>query len=101
MPLLRGNVIGYDAGRMTFEFTMLTPGARIVDCAISSTAMDYLSGGRGTSPKGRETQFLQQRQEIEQIASDMFDRQNTNNIRIFSKHLDLASKTAKSGVKPE
>jgi hypothetical protein len=40
MPLTRGKIVGYDTDRMTFEFTMLTPDARVVSCQISSIALD-------------------------------------------------------------
>jgi Protein of unknown function (DUF1488) len=46
MPLIRGRILGYDANRMTFEFTMMHE-TRIVDCEISSTAMDDLAGEKG------------------------------------------------------
>ena len=32
MPLTRGSIIGYDAVRMTFRFTMLRPDGVVVDC---------------------------------------------------------------------
>jgi hypothetical protein len=92
MPLKRGSVIGYDNGRMTFEFTMLTPEAEIVDCGISSVALDHLMGNKGALPQGRNAQFAELRDKIEQIASDIFDRERTNHIRIFSKHVDLPSR---------
>jgi hypothetical protein len=43
MPLTRGGTAGYDARRMTFEFTMIDGRAQVVGCEISSTAMDELA----------------------------------------------------------
>jgi hypothetical protein len=89
MPLLRGRILGYDANRMAFEFTMMHE-ARIVDCEISSTAMDDLAGEKGVRPDDRETQFMRLRDTIERIASDIFDQRNMSpieTIRIFSKHV--------------
>ncbi|MEA2886015.1 MAG: hypothetical protein QOD11_375 [Bradyrhizobium sp.] len=89
MPLLRGRILGYDAGRMTFEFTMMHE-ARIVDCEISSAAMDDLAGGKGVRPGERETQFRRLRDAIERVASDIFDPNDMSagrTIRIFSKHV--------------
>jgi hypothetical protein len=89
MPLLRGLIIGYDANRMTFEFTMMHE-LRIVDCEISSTAMDDLAGEKGVLPGEREAQFKRLRDAIERVASDMFDRSSMSpieTVRIFSKHV--------------
>jgi hypothetical protein len=65
MPLVRGNVVGYDAARMTFEFTMLTPDAKMVGCTISSAALDFWAGQKGTYPAERENQFVRLRDTIE------------------------------------
>jgi hypothetical protein len=89
MPLMRGRILGYDANRMTFEFTMMH-GLRIVDCEISSTAMDDLAGEKGVRPNEREAQFRRLRDTIEQIASDVFNQNGMyagQTIRIFSKHV--------------
>ena len=89
MPLMRGRILGYDANRMTFEFTMMH-GARIVDCEISSTAMDDLAGEKGVRPDEREAQFRRLRDAIERIASGMFDESGMSpgeTLRIFSKHV--------------
>jgi Protein of unknown function (DUF1488) len=88
MPLTRGSIIGYDAVRMTFRFTMLRPDGVVVDCGISSAAMDDLFDTKGASPEQRNIQFAQLREKIEQIASDMFDRDATYQVRIFAKHVD-------------
>jgi hypothetical protein len=89
MPLMRGRIVGYDAGRMTFEFTMMHD-ARIVDCEISSTALDDLAGEKGVRPGERDAQFRRLRDAIERIASNTFDRNGMHpgeTIRIFSKHV--------------
>jgi hypothetical protein len=89
MPLTRGRTIGYDAGRMTFAFMMMDDKAKIVDCEISSAAMDQLAGKRGTPPTEREGQFLHLRDGIERIASDLFDKMPypRRKIRIFHHHV--------------
>ena len=89
MPLMRGRILGYDATRMAFEFTMMH-GLRIVDCEISSTAMDDLAGEKGVRPDEREAQFKRLRDMIERVASDIFDQRSISpveTIRIFSKHV--------------
>jgi hypothetical protein len=58
MPLTRGNVVGYDPARMSFQFIMMTPIGKPVACEVSSIAMDLLAGVKGTLPSGRERQFL-------------------------------------------
>jgi hypothetical protein len=88
MPLQRGSIIGYDAGRMTFKFTMLRPDGMVVDCGISNAAMDDLFHTKGASAEERKSQFVEQRETVEQIASDIFDREATHQVRIFWKHLD-------------
>jgi Protein of unknown function (DUF1488) len=92
VPLTRGSIIGYYAGRMTFEFTMVTPDARIVECGISSSAMDCLIGTKGVLPQDREALFRELRGIIEQRASDIFDRKATHRIRIFSKDVKERSR---------
>lgn len=95
MPLIRGNVIGYDADRMVFNFTMLRPNVGTVSCQISSVAMDYLEGRRGTPPSERAAQFIKLRDTVEKIASDVFDNDSDTHgatvrgatVRIFAKHL--------------
>jgi hypothetical protein len=95
MPPLRGNVAGYDVGRMTFEFTMLTADAKIVGCGISSSAMDHLIGSKGALPQEREAQFSQLRDKVEQIVSDIFDQKAIYHIRIFTKDVDFPSRSKK------
>lgn len=88
MPLTRGRIVGYDASRMTFEFKMMDDKVHVVDCEISSGAMDQLARTRGTLPVERETQFLHLRDRIERIASDVFDEMPTSGgkVRIFRHH---------------
>jgi hypothetical protein len=89
MPLMRGRILGYDANRMAFEFTMMHAQG-IVDCEISSTAMDDLAGEKGVHPDDREAQFRRLREPIERIASDIFDQNGMapgRAICIFSKHV--------------
>jgi glutaredoxin-related protein len=73
VPLLRGNVVGYDALRMTLEFTMLTPDAKKFDCSISNAELDFLDKRKITSPGERKGQFLRLRDTIESVASNLFD----------------------------
>jgi hypothetical protein len=83
MPLMRGRILGYDAERMTFQFTMLNK-AETVECAISG------AGKRGALPAEREAQFLCLREAIERIASDNFDHDTIVRgavVRIFAKHI--------------
>ena len=71
MLLQRGEVQGYDFNRMVVEFTMVIQG-RIILCAISTTAMDDLEGGRGLKPEQRVDQFIRLREIIEERASCKF-----------------------------
>jgi hypothetical protein len=74
---------------MMFLFTMMHA-ARIVDCEISSSALDDLDGEKGTLPDEREVQFKRLRDTIERIVSDTFEqngRPEGETIRIFSKHV--------------
>jgi len=71
MLLRRGEVQGYDFNRMVVKFTMVTQG-RIIPCAISTTAMDDLEGGRGLKPEQRVDQFMRLREIIEERASCKF-----------------------------
>jgi hypothetical protein len=90
MPLMQGQIVGYDVNLMTFKFTMVTADATTVACQISGAAMDELAGGKGARPLEREAQFIRLRDAIERIASDNFD--NTSVVRnpvvqIFAKHI--------------
>jgi hypothetical protein len=89
MSLKGDRIIGYNNDRMMFEFTMMTPNARIVACQISSVAMDQMDGGR-TSRSEREAQFIRLRDAIEKIASDRFGDGGTTQgavVCIYQKHL--------------
>jgi Protein of unknown function (DUF1488) len=94
MPLERGRIIRYDVDRMAFEFTMIDMAqgkAKIVNCKISSTAMDQLAGIKGTMPSEREAQFVSLRDGVERIASDLFDKAVPKPVRIhiFHHHIPL------------
>ena len=75
MPLARGTILGFDALRMTYKFTMMD-GPHIIDCQISSAALDDLAGQRSKPPRvlNRDARFLEFRDQIEKLASDQFDR---------------------------
>ena len=83
MPLTRGAVVGYDAVRMSYKFTMMD-GARTVACEISSAALMDIVGEISID---RDAQFLVCRDEIEHIASTQFDAKPAGPVRIFAKHL--------------
>jgi hypothetical protein len=90
MPLTRGSVIGYDTELMMFKFTMMTRDARIVECQISSVAMDRMDGRRGTLPSERETQFIRHRDAIDKVAADNFEERGSMPdviLQIFEKDL--------------
>jgi hypothetical protein len=74
MPLQRGEVQGYDFNRMIVEFTMLNQD-KVVQCAISTAAMDDLEGKRDAKPHERVDQFMRLREVIEEQASRKFDEQ--------------------------
>lgn len=89
MPLTRGRIVGHDGERLAFGFTMLH-GDDTVECQISDAAMDELAGVRGTPSIARQAQFLNHRDTIEAIASDLFDQSRPVKgavIRIFTKHV--------------
>lgn len=89
MPLTRDKIVGHDAERMAFKFTMLNDG-KIVQCQISDAALDELAGVKGAENSARQAQFLSQRDTIEKIASDLFARAPPVDglvIRIFAKHI--------------
>jgi hypothetical protein len=46
--------------------------------------MDDLIGGQGGSFEERNSQFGELRDKIEQLASDIFDRNSSHQVRIFS-----------------
>jgi hypothetical protein len=71
MPLRRGEVRGYDFNRMVVEFTMLNQD-KVIQCAISTAAMDDLEGKHDTKPDQRVDQFMRLREAIEDQASRKF-----------------------------
>lgn len=89
MPLRSHRIIGYDVRRMMFDFTMLTPNAVTIGCSISGSAMDRLVGKSGCPPTEREIQFSMLRSQIEEIASNIYDKENPSHVHIFSKHVEV------------
>lgn len=87
--LTRGEIIGYDARRMSHKFTMMDGVKKIVDCEISATALGDLVGSRwGTvQPPDRDAQFLKFRDLIEELASHLFEPNGARPVRVFAKHL--------------
>ncbi len=71
MPLQRGEVRGYDFNRMVIEFTMLDQD-KVIQCAISTAAMDDLEGKRDVKSHQRLDQFMRLREVIEEHASRKF-----------------------------
>ena len=72
MPLQRGEVRGFNFDRMVVEFTMLNHD-KVVQCAISTAAMDDLEGKRDVkSHQHRVDQFMRLREVIEEQASRKF-----------------------------
>jgi len=87
MSLMRGERIGYDATKMLFRFTMLN-GVDIINCEISSAALDDLAGTRGAGEFGdRNAQFDAYRAKIEELASKQFEVRPSKLISVFAKHL--------------
>jgi hypothetical protein len=87
MPLTSGGIVGYDANRMAYEFTMQN-GSELVRCSISSVAMDELSGRWKERSASRDEQFQEFRSAIETMASSLFDNGllDRGAIRVFAKH---------------
>jgi len=71
MPLRRGEVRGFNFDRMVVEFTMLNQD-KVIQCAISTAAMDDLEGNRDVKPQQRVDQFMRLREVIEEQASRKF-----------------------------
>ncbi len=82
MPLLRGDVQGYDFDRMIVEFTMLDQDTTVV-CAISTAAMDDIEHARGVTAEQRVDQFLRLRDVIEERASRKFHDENARPGRVL------------------
>ena len=75
MPLQRGEVRGFNFNRMVVEFTMRNQD-KVIECAISTAAMDDLEGQRGVKADQRVNQFMRLREVIEEQAScKFFDEQ--------------------------
>jgi Protein of unknown function (DUF1488) len=90
MPLMRGEALGFDVDRMAFGFTMLNNEGETIRCQISGAAMDELAGARGTPTAGRQAQFTDLRERIEQIASRKFEQGSPLKgavVRIFVKDI--------------
>ena len=71
MLLQRGEVRGFNFHRMVVEFTMLNQD-KVIECAISTAAMDDLEGRRGLKEDQRLDQFMRLREVIEEQASRKF-----------------------------
>ena len=71
MALQRGEVRGFDFHRMVVEFTMLNHD-KVIECAISTAAMDDLEGQHGVKTDHRVDQFMRLREVIEEQASRKF-----------------------------
>ena len=71
MPLRPGEVRGFNFNRMVVEFPMLNQD-KVIQCAISTAAMDDLEGNRDVNPDQRVDQFMRLREVIEEQASRKF-----------------------------
>ena len=71
MPLQRGEVRGFNFHWMVVEFTMLNQD-KVIECAISTAAMDDLEDKRDVKPDQRVDQFMRLPEVIEEQASRMF-----------------------------
>jgi hypothetical protein len=71
MTLLRGEVQGYDVDRMIVQFTMINDG-KVIQCAISSAAMDAIEGAGNVNSDQRVDQFVRLRDVIEARATHRF-----------------------------
>ena len=69
--LRRGAVLGFNFDRMVVEFTMLDRD-KMIQCAISTAAMDDLEGKHDIKPQQRVDQFMRLRDVIEEQASRKF-----------------------------
>jgi len=90
MALGRGKSLGYDVNRMSFRFTMFDAD-QVIECTISSTALDDLAEKRGAQPSERESQFIRSREVIEHAASKVFDthgkgKSRVSMVQLFAKH---------------
>jgi hypothetical protein len=71
MPLLRGEVQGYDVDRMIVQFTMLNEGS-VIQCTVSSGAMDKFENRSDVTSAQRLDQFMRLRDVIEERAASRF-----------------------------
>ena len=71
MPLRRGEVQGYDVDRMIVQFTMINEG-NVIQCAVSTAAMDNLESGSDLKSDQRLDQFMRLREVIEERAASRF-----------------------------
>ena len=55
--------------------------------------MDSIAGVKGTFPTEREAQFLMLKDRIERIASDKFDKDNLEPVRIFAKKVGFGGRS--------
>jgi uncharacterized protein DUF1488 len=69
--LRRGAVLGFNFDRMVVEFTMLNRD-KMIQCAISTAALDDLEGKPDIKPQHRVDQFMRLRDVIEEQASRKF-----------------------------
>jgi len=69
--LRRGAVLGFNFDRMVVEFTMLNRD-KMIQCAISTAALDDLEGKPDIKPQQRVDQFMRLRDVIEEQASRKF-----------------------------
>jgi hypothetical protein len=86
MPLLRGEVQGYNFDRMVVEFTMRDQDTTVV-CAISTAAMDDIEYGHGVKTaertEQRMDQFLRLRDIIEERTSRKFHDEHARPGRVL------------------
>jgi hypothetical protein len=68
---LATRVLGYDFNRMVVEFTMLNED-KIIQCAISTEALDHLERGFNGKTEDRVNQFERLRSAIEERADQKF-----------------------------
>ncbi len=71
MTLTSGRYIGHEYDRMIVLFSM-RDGAKEVSCAISTSAMDDLEGGKQIRSEQREAQFIRLRDRIEACAASKY-----------------------------
>jgi hypothetical protein len=89
MLLQRGDIQGYDFNRMVLEFTMLDQ-SKVVQCAISTAAMDGLEGRRDVKPDQRVEQFIRLRDLLEERASrKFFEEQSEADRAVILRSIDF------------